>query len=120
LGRQEENVGIYVGSVVINCVDMERMSEFWTRALGLTPGPVTEEGRFRVLGGERVNLSLQVAQSPIVGRNEMHLDLYTDEPEGEVARLMELGATVVGHHDDPNDTYTVMCDPEGNRFCVCS
>ena len=113
-------MGIYVGSVVINCEDIERMTEFWVDALGLTPGPLTEEGRFRVLGGDRVNLSLQVAQSPIVGRNEVHLDLYTDDDAAQVDRLVGLGATVVRQNADPNDTYTVMEDPEGNAFCVCS
>ena len=113
-------MGIYVGSVVINCEDIARMTEFWVSALGLTPGPLTEEGRFRVLGGDRVNLSLQVAQSPIVGRNEVHLDLYTDDAAGQVERLVGLGATVVRQNSDPNDTYTVMEDPEGNAFCVCS
>ena len=113
-------MGIYVGSVVINCEDIERMTEFWVNALGLTPGPLTEEGRFRVLGGERVNLSLQVAQSPILGRNEMHLDLYSNDAAEQVERLVGLGATVVRHNPDPDDTYTVMLDPEGNAFCVCS
>jgi len=113
-------VGIFVGSVVINCEDMERMTEFWVGALGLTPGPLTEEGRFRVLGGERVNLSLQVAQSPIVGRNEVHLDLYTDDAAAQVERLVKLGARVVRHSEAPDDRYTVMEDPEGNAFCVCS
>ena len=113
-------MGIYVGSVVINCEDIERMTQFWVGALGLEPGPLTEEGRFRVLGGDRVNLSLQVAQSPIIGRSEMHLDLYTDDAAEQVERLVGLGATVVRHSDDPQDTYTVMTDPEGNAFCVCS
>jgi predicted enzyme related to lactoylglutathione lyase len=113
-------VGIYVGSVVINCEDIERMTQFWVNSLGLEPGPLTEEGRFRVLGGDRVNLSLQVAQSPIVGRNQVHLDLYTDDAAEQVQRLVGFGATVVRHNDDPQDTYTVMQDPEGNAFCVCS
>ena len=113
-------MGISVGSVVINCEDIDTMSEFWATALDLTPGPITEGGRFRVLGGERVNLSLQVAQSPIVCRNEIHLDLYTDDAAAQVQRLVGLGATVVRHNADPRDTYTVMKDPEGNAFCVCS
>ena len=112
-------MGIYIGSVVINCEDIERMTQFWVSALGLRPGPLTEEGRFQVLGGERVNLSLQVAQSPIAARNETHLDLYTDDVAEQVERLVGLGATVIRHNDDPEDTFTVMKDPEGNAFCVC-
>jgi hypothetical protein len=30
---------IRLGSVVINCADLERMTAFWAAALDLTPGP---------------------------------------------------------------------------------
>ena len=50
----------------------------------------------------------------------MHLDLYTREQSEEVSRLLALGATFVRHHDDPDDNYVVLTDPEGNEFCVCA
>jgi Glyoxalase-like domain len=45
--------------------------------------------------------------------------------EAEVARLVEAGAQVVEVRQDPAwyynpDAWTVMCDPEGNEFCVTS
>jgi predicted enzyme related to lactoylglutathione lyase len=48
----------------------------------------------------------------------MHLDLYSDDQAAEVQRLAGLGASVVRHHEDPEDDYVVMTDPEGNEFCV--
>ena len=54
-----------LGSVVINCADLELITRFWCQALGLRQGPATEDGMFRVLGGADVNVSLQVAKSPI-------------------------------------------------------
>jgi hypothetical protein len=113
-------MSIRIGSVVINCADLELMSRFWSRALDLTPGPVTEGGRFQVLGGERVNLSLQVSRTPVSARDQMHLDLYTDDQASEVERLRQLGARSVRHNDDPDDDYVVMTDPEANEFCVCA
>jgi catechol 2,3-dioxygenase-like lactoylglutathione lyase family enzyme len=112
-------MGIRVGSVVINCADIERMSAFWCAALGLVAGPVTEGGRFRVLGGPRVNLSLQVTDHAVSARDQMHLDLYSDEPAAEVRRLIGLGARHVRDNNDPQDEYVVLADPEGNPFCVC-
>jgi hypothetical protein len=113
-------MAIRLGSVVINCADLELMTGFWAAALELTPGPVGDAGRFRVLRGPRVNLSLQVARTPVSARDQMHLDLYTDDQPGEVERLRDLGATYLRHNRDPDDDYVVLADPEGNQFCVCA
>ena len=113
-------MAIRVGSIVFNCADLERMTAFWCGALSLQPGPIGDDGTFRVLGGSRVNLSLQVARQPVTARDQAHLDLYTDDQGSEVERLRDLGAGVVRHHADPEDDYVVMIDPEGNEFCVCT
>jgi hypothetical protein len=111
---------VRLGSVVINCSDLVRMAAFWSAALDLTPGPVGEGGTFQVLGGARVNVSLQVARTPVSARDQMHLDLYTDDQAAEVKRLLDLGAGYVRHNEDPDDDYVVLTDPEGNPFCVCA
>jgi catechol 2,3-dioxygenase-like lactoylglutathione lyase family enzyme len=111
-------VTIRVGSIVINCADLDRMTEFWSTALDLRAGPLTDGGRFRVLGGDRINLSLQRSFTPVTARDQMHLDLYTDQQAAEVDRLVALGARWVRHNEDPDDDYVVLADPEGNQFCV--
>jgi predicted enzyme related to lactoylglutathione lyase len=36
-----------------------------------------------------------------------------------VARLLELGATIVANHRRPDSTgWAVLADPEGNEFCI--
>jgi catechol 2,3-dioxygenase-like lactoylglutathione lyase family enzyme len=109
-------VALRLGSVVINCADLETMSAFWSAALGLTPAAGND---FRVLRGDGVNVSLQRADAAVSARDQMHFDLYTDDQTAEVARLRGIGAGFVRHHDDPDDDYVVMTDPEGNEFCVC-
>ncbi len=109
---------IRLGSVVINCADIDRMTDFWSAALGLEPSSGDPE--FRVLRGDRVNVSLQVAKTPVSCRDQMHLDLYTHDQAMHVERLAGLGATYVRRNDDPSDDYVVMSDPEGNLFCVCA
>jgi uncharacterized protein (TIGR00725 family) len=111
-------MNLRIGSTVINCSDLESMTAFWSQALGLTPSSREPEDDFRVLRGARVNLSLQVAKTRVTARDQMHLDLYTDDQSGEVARLQKLGATYV-RGSDPDEDYVVMRDPEGNEFCVC-
>jgi hypothetical protein len=113
-------MALRIGAVVINCADIDLLTGFWARALDLVPGPLTGRGKFRVLRGARVNVSLQVADIPVATRDQMHLDLYTDDQAAEVHRLMALGARHVRDHHDSDDDYVVLADPEGNRFCVCA
>lgn len=113
-------MGLRLGSVVINCANIDLMTAFWSAALDFQVGPLSEDGAFRVLAGDIVQLSLQVADTPVSARDQMHLDLFTGEQEAEVSRLLALGATFVRHHDDPADDYVVLTDPEGNQFCVCA
>jgi catechol 2,3-dioxygenase-like lactoylglutathione lyase family enzyme len=112
-------MSIRLGSVVVNVADLERMTAFWAEALGHTPSSLDPADDFRVLRGERVNLSLQLADTVVTGRDQMHLDLYTEEQAAEVERLVGLGASVVRHHEEAGDDYVVMRDPEDNEFCVC-
>jgi hypothetical protein len=112
-------MAIRLGSTVINCADMELMTGFWAEALHLTVPPVADD-EFRVLRGQHASLSLQRSRTPVTVRDQMHLDLYTDDQAAEVRRLTGLGARFVRHHDDPDDDYVVMTDPEGNEFCVCA
>ena len=96
------------------------MTEFWSKALDLVPGSREPGDRFRVLRGDPVSLSLQVTDAPVTARDQMHLDLYSDDMPAQVKRLVGLGATRVRENLDPEDTYVVLRDPEGNEFCVCA
>lgn len=47
-------------------------------------------------------------------RNRVHLDVVAIDRRAEIDRLIIHGASVVREFD----TWTIMCDPEGNEFCV--
>ncbi len=109
-----------VGSVVIDCNDFDAMFAFWREALRYVPVHPPKPGDWALLGdpdGDGVNVAIDVVPEPRIGKNRVHLDLYTDDQQGEVARLLELGAT---HHRGPNpgEDFVVLADPEGNLFCV--
>ncbi len=55
-----------------------------------------------------------------VVKNRIHLDLQPDTTrDAEVARLLDLGATLVGDHRRPDGTgWVTLADPAGNEFCV--
>ncbi len=112
-------MGLYVGSTVINTTDVEKGIAFWTTALGYVVR--NADATFAVLTDpERQwsNVSLQLTEEPKLGRNRLHLDLYTTDQKGEVARLEGLGATRVPWEYEEGDDYVVMADPDGNEFCV--
>ena len=107
-------------SMVINCTDADRMSEFWCAVLGLEPHPRSSEG-FRVLRGAHGNVALQVADDPVTYRHQMHVDVYVPAAElsEQCTRVVALGAGKIRDSDDPDDAYVVFADPEGNEFCLC-
>lgn len=112
-------MGLYVGSTVINVADMARAIAFWTAALNY----VVRDGdaTFAVLTDPNrrwSNVSLQLSDEPKQGRNRVHLDLYSSDRAGEVARLEGLGATQIPWEYEPDHDHIVMTDPDGNEFCV--
>jgi catechol 2,3-dioxygenase-like lactoylglutathione lyase family enzyme len=111
---------MYVGSVVIDCNDFAAMYAFWTTALGYVPRDPPEEGWavLRDPEGRRVNVSLQRVPELRAGKNRLHLDLYTDDQAGEVARLVELGAVRSRRTPEPGEDFVTLKDPEGNIFDV--
>lgn len=127
-------MSLFIGSIVIHVADIQRASRFWTAALGYEVREDEDEEDFE---GEELdfeedldfqvltdparrwaNISLQLSTEAKVGRNRLHLDLYSDDQEAEVERLEELGAVRLEWDYDPEDDFIVMADPDGNEFCV--
>ncbi|HUO42931.1 MAG TPA: VOC family protein [Methylomirabilota bacterium] len=114
--------GLKIGSVVIDCINFDEMLAFWQEALHYVSTAPANEGWaiLRDPVGRNTNVSLnQVSVSErLVGRNWLHFDLYTNEPEGEVKRLLDLGAERHPQTYDPDDDFIVLEDPDGNLFCI--
>ena len=112
--------GVRVGSVVIDCNDLDRMFAFWAAALGYLPREEPEDDWvvLRDPSSSNVNVSLQVVPEPRVGKNRLHLDLYAKDRDAEIERLLALGATIHPRTPEPDEDFVVLTDPEGNLFCV--
>ena len=109
-----------VGSVVIDCNDFEAMFAFWSEALHYVPGhpPTDDWVILKDPNGTGVNVTIDTVPEPRVGKNRLHLDLYTDDQAGEVARLLGLGAKRHDRVPEEGEDFIVLADPEGNLFCV--
>jgi catechol 2,3-dioxygenase-like lactoylglutathione lyase family enzyme len=116
---EDVRMTLYVGSTVLNVVDLPRATAFWTAALGYVVRDASPT--FVVLTDPRrrwSNVSLQQSDTPKGGRNRLHLDLYTTNQLAEVARLESLGATRLPWEYSADADYIVLADPDGNEFCV--
>lgn len=109
---------LYVGSVVIDVNDLEKMRAFWQEALGYVEDHASDDWIKLVDPKEKgVTVSLQLVPEPRVGKNRLHLDLYAGDQMTEVERLEGLGARRE-RGPRPDEDFVVLADPEGNLFCV--
>ena len=120
---------VKLASVTIDCEDALVVARFWSAALGrpLEPNASSDFAAIGMaghrdvhgwrLGGDPTWLFARVPE-PKTAKNRMHVDLAAPDPEAEVARLVELGATRVADIDEWGYQWTVLQDPEGNEFCV--
>ena len=112
-----------IGSIVIRCYEFDRMLAFWQEALHYVPREPVDDGWVVLCdpGGRGPNISLEKVPEPFgpVGKtSRVHLDLYTDDQQGEVRRLIGLGASRYPRRSSPDEDFIVLEDPDGNRFCV--
>jgi predicted enzyme related to lactoylglutathione lyase len=112
-------VSLVIECVLIDCSDLEQMSEFWRAALDLEHVWTGPSGGYLLAAreGSQPPLGLMPCGDEKNGKNRLHLDLRPDDQEVEVQRLEQLGAVRVdiGQRDV---SWVVMADPEGNEFCV--
>lgn len=115
-----EDIKMKIGSIVIDCNKFDEMSAFWQEALHYVPRQRAKGGWvvLRDPRGKGPNVSLNQVEKKRVGRNRLHLDLYTDDREAEVKRLVKIGATRHRQTYESSDDFRVLEDPDGNLFCV--
>ncbi|MFI7697968.1 VOC family protein [Nonomuraea sp. NPDC049480] len=116
--------------VVVDCRHPASLARFWAAALegyAVAPYDEAELERLRgegiddpeddptvlVEGGPPRLWFVRVPERKIV-KNRLHLDLETGDPDAELARLTELGATLLATYDE----WVTLADPEGNEFCL--
>ena len=113
--------------ITVDAHDPRALAEFWAEVLGWKIGEGGNEIEVwieRELGDPKNTgfpdiLFLKNSDVKNV-KNRLHLDLRPDDQDAEVRRLEKLGAKriEIGQSADPDTSWVVMADPEGNEFCV--
>jgi len=109
-------------AVTFACEDPARVAEFWGRLLDYETAGGGESRLATDPRGEGTGLRFsRMAKSPTI-ELPIHLDVNVPDREAELARVLELGGRLVStkthRMGDFETTWTVMCDPEGNGFCI--
>ncbi|MGH2774325.1 MAG: VOC family protein [Actinomycetota bacterium] len=108
-------------TVTLDAADPHRLAEFWSELLGYKV-VYDDDDEVAIEKPDESGPAVLFLKAPDVkaGKNRMHFDLNPDEQAAEVERALSLGATHVeiGQGRDPDVTWKVLADPEGNEFCI--
>ena len=113
-------MGLMWEQTVIDSRDPAALGRWWQEALGWEVVNA-DPGEFEIRpAADRLPglLFVPVREAKAV-KNRLHLDFRPDDRDGEVERLLALGATRadVGQGEQ---SWVVLADPEGNEFCILS
>jgi predicted enzyme related to lactoylglutathione lyase len=109
-----------IGSIVWGVRDVPRAIRFWSAALDYRPlrEPSADWTILIPRNGAGPQLAIMTVSSQARDHQRHHLDLYADDANAEIKRLLALGAERVAWRYPPGADYTVLADPDGNTFCV--
>jgi len=103
-------------ALLIDCQtsDLDGAARFWSEALGRSVDPSHPGSRGNYLMLETPPGEPIVQIQRVDHESRVHIDIETDDIAAEVARLAQLGASVVNRLE----RWVVMEAPTGQRFCV--
>ncbi|MFC8094300.1 VOC family protein [Streptomyces sp. NPDC057301] len=109
-------------NVAIDCADAYGLARFWSGVTGRPLHPEDNPGdqETQVLLAEGPVLYFNQVPEAKTIKNRIHLCLRPETSrDEEVGRLLNLGATLVADHRNPDGSgWAILADPEGNEFCV--
>jgi hypothetical protein len=114
-----------IAQLTLDAHDPALQAEFWSRALGMTVR-AGDDGAAKLFPTAESppgapTIWLQPTSEAKREKVRLHVDLRPLDGEtvaAEVRRLIGLGARPAGVGQTGHEDFTVLCDPEGNEFCV--
>jgi len=107
--------------VVVDCADPRTLGHWWRDALGwVVVNDDPNEFEIRPAADQLPGVLFGASDDVKSVKNRLHFDFRPDDRDAEVARLLALGATRADVGQSGDEPWVVLCDPEGNEFCVLS
>jgi predicted enzyme related to lactoylglutathione lyase len=97
------------------------VADFWREALGWAETQADATGMtLAPPDGTGPIIEIGAVPDAKIAQNRLHLDLRADgtSTAEELQRLLALGARRTDIGQAPDAGWTVLCDPEGNEFCL--
>lgn len=104
--------------ITVDCAAPDELGAFWASALGYDQRTALWEPYTGAKDPAGHGPHLTFQRTTGNGTNHLHLDLYSDDPDADVARLETMGATRVRRVDEGDTWWWVVRDPAGNEFCI--
>ncbi|MDJ1133013.1 VOC family protein [Streptomyces iconiensis] len=106
--------------VTVDCVDVERVADFWSVLLDRPRGPSSPGWVYLGhLDDPQPRLVFQPVTEPNRGKVRLHLDVAVDDIDQGIAHVTALGGRFTGErHDYDEGVVVVMTDPEEHAFCL--
>jgi predicted enzyme related to lactoylglutathione lyase len=119
--RPEYGTSGAIAAMPLDSADPARDAAFWAEVSGWVPVGSPTSGVLRHPSGRGPLLELCPEPGPkTAGKNRLHLDIRLeagDDSDAVLARVIELGGTVV-RHDWGELPWQVVTDPSGNELCL--
>lgn len=111
-----------VTALGFDCADAARLAGFWAEVLGRDVDEGANE-KFAAIGladisEHELHFLFQQVPEGKAAKNRVHPDLMVEDLDGEVSRMVGLGATRVAEGDDGDYRWVTLADPDGNEFDV--
>lgn len=93
---------------------------FWCEALRYRPlrAPVDDWAILVPIDGNGPQFAISRVTSEAISHQRHHVDLYAQDAGREIDRLISLGAARLDWRYEEGADYTVLADPDGNKFCA--
>lgn len=107
-----------VHGITIDVLDLDRSLAFWGRVLGVEV--IASDDHYIWMGqvAPGVVLALQRVAEVKTVKNRVHFELTSEDPDGLMRLVEELGGNRLTDVETEGYALTVMTDPDGNEFCV--
>jgi len=103
-----------VYAITVDCADAARLAGFWAEVLEATVDDGADAA-YAAIASEPKWMFMQVPEGK-QAKNRVHVDLRSSNPEGELKRIVDLGARRLADFSEDGARWTTLVDPEGNEF----